>query len=73
MAEQSKGDQTRNLTEFERLQQHAVTVGPIREFWYYLRHSRKWWMAPIIVSLLLVSGLIVLGGTSLAPLIYTLF
>lgn len=65
------GDQ--EPTEFERWGRHARSSGPIGEFWYYLRSSRKWWVAPIIAGLLLVGALIVLGGTSAAPLIYTLF
>lgn len=47
--------------------------GPLGEFAYFLRRSRKWWMAPIIVMLLLVGTLLVMGGTAVAPLIYALF
>ncbi len=64
----------RKATDFERqAEAQSASAGPIREFWYYLRHSRKWWIAPIIVSLLMIGSLIILGGTSVAPLIYTLF
>lgn len=47
--------------------------GPLAEFWYFLRRTRKWWMAPVILALLLVGFLLVTGGTALAPLIYTVF
>ncbi|HET7601310.1 MAG TPA: DUF5989 family protein [Gemmatimonadales bacterium] len=45
-----------------------------REFWLYMRVRKKWWLAPLIVSLLLIGGLLVFAqGSALAPFIYTLF
>jgi drug/metabolite transporter superfamily protein YnfA len=44
------------------------------ELWAFLRARKKWWLAPIMVLLVLFGALIVLSQTSaLAPLIYTLF
>ena len=43
------------------------------EFWAYLMHTRKWWITPIVIMLLLLAGLIILGSTGAAPFIYTLF
>ena len=59
-------------TEFEK---HAKKSqqGIVYEFLYFLRHNRKWWLTPIIVVLVLVSALVILGGTAVAPFIYTLF
>ena len=51
----------------------ASSAGPIREFWNLLSRSGKWWMLPIVLSLLTVGALLVLSSTALAPLIYTLF
>jgi len=48
-------------------------VGLLAELWAFLRENKKWWLAPILVVLLLVGVLIVLGGTALAPLIYPIF
>lgn len=45
----------------------------IAEYWDFLRTNKKWWLAPIIVTLLLFSALIMLGGTGAAPFIYSLF
>lgn len=45
----------------------------LHEFGAFLRHTRKWWLAPIVALLLLVGLVVVLGGTAVAPLIYTLF
>lgn len=47
--------------------------GLVREFWDFLMHNKKWWLIPILTVLLLVMGLVFLGGTALAPFIYTLF
>ena len=47
--------------------------GLLREFWDFLRHNKKWWLTPIILVLLLIGLLAVLGGTTAAPFIYTLF
>ena len=46
----------------------------IREFWDFLRERKKWWLAPIIIFLLLLGALIILTeGSALAPFIYTIF
>lgn len=42
--------------------------------WDFLRTRKKWWLAPIVVFLLLISLLIVfVQGSALAPFIYALF
>tara|TARA_B100000586_G_scaffold248329_1_gene205578 strand:+ start:25 stop:183 length:159 start_codon:yes stop_codon:yes gene_type:complete len=49
-------------------------ISIVYEFWDFLKVRKKWWLAPIIVFLVLFSLLIVLTeGTALAPFIYTLF
>ncbi|MBN2423495.1 MAG: hypothetical protein JXR46_07790 [Calditrichaceae bacterium] len=46
----------------------------IKEFWLFLKERKKWWLAPIIVILVLLSALIVFAeGSALAPFIYSLF
>ncbi len=45
----------------------------VAEFFYMLRHHKKYWLVPIIVTLLVFGLIILLGGTSVAPFIYTLF
>ena len=47
--------------------------GFVREVVDFLSHNKKWWLAPIIVVLLLFGLLVILGGTGAAPFIYTLF
>jgi len=43
------------------------------EFLSFLRENKKWWIAPIVISMLLLGLLLVLAGTGAAPFIYTLF
>lgn len=59
-------------TDFER---EATSGGQslVSEFWGYLMHTKKWWVTPIVIMLLLLAGLIILGGTGAAPFVYTLF
>jgi hypothetical protein len=46
----------------------------MREFWEFMKVRKKWWLAPIIIILILLGALIVLTeGSALAPFIYTLF
>lgn len=46
----------------------------IAELWRFLRVRKKFWLAPILVVMLVFGALIVLtSGTAVAPFIYTLF
>jgi hypothetical protein len=47
--------------------------GLFKEFLLFMRDTKKWWLAPIILVLLLIGLLAVLSSTAAAPLIYTLF
>ena len=57
---------------------HFLPTGPhfvpcLAEFWDFLIHNKKWWLAPIIVALLLMGLLVMLSGTPDVPFIYTLW
>ncbi len=46
----------------------------IKELWEFLKVRKKWWLAPIVVMLVLLGVLIVWTESSaVAPFIYTLF
>ena len=46
----------------------------IRDLWLFMRIRKKFWLAPLIVVMLLLGGLIVFAeGSAIAPFIYTLF
>ena len=54
-------------------QANEAPPGFIKEMWYLLVSGRRWWLAPIVVGLLIYGLLIVLSSTGAAPFIYTLF
>jgi hypothetical protein len=45
----------------------------VSELWMLLVKKKKYWMIPIVVTLLLFGVLVFLSGTAVAPFIYTLF
>jgi len=46
----------------------------IKDLWLYIKERKKIWLIPIILTLLLFGGVIVLTtGTAIAPFIYTIF
>ena len=46
----------------------------LRDLWGFMRVRKKFWLAPIIIVMLLLGALIVLAqGSAVAPFIYTLF
>ena len=46
----------------------------LSEFWDYLKVRKKYWLAPIVLFLLLFGALIVLTeGSAIAPFIYAIF
>jgi hypothetical protein len=48
--------------------------GLASELWAYMRVRKKWWLAPILIVMLLVGALLVFAqGSALAPFIYTIF
>jgi Family of unknown function (DUF5989) len=71
MATHTRTDSTA-ADDFARQATHR-SPGLVAEFVLFLRHNKKWWLLPIVVMLLGVGVLIILGGTAMAPFIYTLF
>ena len=61
------------MNRFEELSQTRSKPGLVSDVKFFLTHSKKWWMFPIIAVLILFGALMVLGGTAAAPFIYTLF
>ena len=46
----------------------------LKEFWDFLRVTKKWWLLPIVFFLLALGLVLVLAkGSVLAPFIYSLF
>jgi len=62
----STGDDISKLAE-------QSSPGFLSEFWYFLVHNKKWWLAPIVGVLLLVGVIMVLSSSVIAPFIYPVF
>jgi hypothetical protein len=51
-----------------------LLVSVIKELWAFMRERKKLWLAPILIIMVLLSGLLFLAqGTALAPFIYSIF
>ena len=59
--------------EFEEAARRHGDGSLLAELWLFLRDNKKWWLAPIVLSILGLGLLVLLGGTAAAPFIYTLF
>jgi hypothetical protein len=46
----------------------------IKDLWAFMKERKKFWLAPMIIVLIILGLIIVLGGSSaIAPFVYTLF
>ena len=46
----------------------------IKDLWDFMRIRKKFWLAPVLLVMVLLGALIVLSqGSAIAPFIYTLF
>jgi len=46
----------------------------LKDLWGFMRERKKFWLAPIVIVLLLLGILVVFAqGSAVAPFIYTLF
>jgi hypothetical protein len=46
----------------------------LKDLWDFMRVRKKFWLAPIIIVLLLLGALVVFAqGSAVAPFIYTIF
>ena len=62
------------IRENEMAARPAVGWAIFSELWSFMKVRKKWWLGPIIVTMLLLSALIVFTqGSAVAPFIYALF
>ena len=44
------------------------------ELWHFMRERKKFWLLPIVLTLVMLGALIVFSqGSAVAPFVYTLF
>ena len=66
-------EKPRTPSEFEKAAADIQGESLASEFWAFLAQNKKWWLAPIVIVMLLLGVLIFLSSTAAAPFIYTLF
>ncbi len=50
------------------------SLGIFKDLWAFMRVRKKWWLGPILMTMILLSLLMVLTqGSAVAPFIYALF
>ena len=51
-----------------------ATLSLVIELWSFMRVRKKWWLAPIMIFLILFGALILFTeGSAMAPFIYAIF
>jgi len=69
MADNPKKNKADRFNELAQQERNSI----FKEFWLFLKYNKKWWLLPIIITLLILGLLVLLGGSGLAPFIYPLF
>ncbi len=59
--------------DFQKLATKKTSPILLVELWQFLRQTKKWWLFPVVVTLLMLGLLIWMSSTAAAPFIYTLF
>ena len=72
MTPRDSTEQDRQAAAFSE-QVDQKSTGMVGEFWGMLRDNKKWWLTPIIAAAILLGVFMLLFGTPLSPLIYSLF
>tara|TARA_Y100001934_G_scaffold150004_1_gene179982 strand:- start:2342 stop:2542 length:201 start_codon:yes stop_codon:yes gene_type:complete len=58
---------------FKKITEENSQGGFLNQFYEMLMHNKKWRITPVALVLIFFGLLIILGGSSYAPFIYTLF
>jgi len=66
---ENKHNEQDQLNDFEKLSTESQP-GFLKEFWTFFRNNKKWWLWPILISLLLILVLVLIGNSPLAPFFY---
>ena len=72
MTNENQVNDENSVSDFEK-NASAKQIGIVREFWDFLKHNKKWWLTPVILSLLLIALLVLTASTGAGPFIYTFF
>ncbi len=72
MTKRSRAETPEANDQFAR-QAEQAPPGLLKEYWHFLRYSKKWYMMPTIVLLLLLGLLVALSASGLMPFIYAIW
>jgi hypothetical protein len=49
-------------------------MGTLKEIFLFIINTKKWWLVPVLLALLLIALLVTLSSSpTIAPFIYTIF
>lgn len=57
--------------DFARLAERP-SPGLAREFWWFIRDHKAWWLVPLLIGLAVLGAAVWVGGSAAAPFIYPL-
>jgi hypothetical protein len=66
------GQENQEKGQFELMAREART-GLLLDFWDFLRDNKKWWLLPIVITILLLGFFVLLSGTPAGSFLYTFF
>ncbi|HEY2828752.1 MAG TPA: DUF5989 family protein [Thermoanaerobaculia bacterium] len=58
---------------FREVAAEARSNGTMIEIFRFLKHNRKWWLVPLLVTSILLAITAYLSSSAAAPFIYSLF
>lgn len=69
-----KSNKNISSSEFENEAQNVGSQNNVvNEFWDFLMQNKKWWLAPIVIVMLLLGLLLFLTNTGALPFVYSLY
>jgi Family of unknown function (DUF5989) len=60
-------------SDFEHAAAAQRDASLVRELGGLVYNTKKWWLVPVLVALLLIGLMLLASGSAAAPFIYTLF
>jgi hypothetical protein len=69
MSKRSNKDESITGSQFEQASKES-RPSLAAEFVYFLKHSKKWWLLPILIILGILALLALTSATGIAPFIY---
>lgn len=59
--------------DFQKLGEAAPKGGTVSELFGFLKETKKWWLAPILIAILILGVFLIIGSTGAGAWVYTFF